>query len=451
MAALENYGFQPPAARDDPGQGFDLASILGIVKRRYLYFAIPFLLVTFAGYFVIKALPKVYRAQGEILLESPTIPADLVHPTITELADQRFAVIRERIASESNLTAVMDKYHLFEKARATIPAYLVLDLMRSRLKLAPTPLELTQPNNASSAFTVSFDYEVPSLALAVTNEFIGQILSQDSSRRTTDAGEITKFLEQQVRSLQDEHNAIVAQIEALKQHPDQRQAVSEEITTQMKALAELQAELVQKSMVYSDEYPVIKNLKRKIAALKRTIASAPQAQPAASASGKPDVTTQILEQQELNLQKNLDEANQKLAAARLGETMERNQQAQHLQLIESPELPHQPVSPKKMKLFGIVVALAGLIGGGLAFAAEFLDGRIHGSRDLAHMLDPALLVTIPYFPTSSETYRRKRNRILLGVVVLALVAAGAAAIILSGGVSIDLAKYWASISTLIVH
>ena len=97
----------------------------------------------------------------------------------------------------------MDKYHLFEKARETMPAYLVLDLMRLRLKLAPIPLELTQSNGATSAFTVSFDYEVPSLALEVTNEFIGQILSQDSSRRTTDASEITKFLEQQVKSLQD--------------------------------------------------------------------------------------------------------------------------------------------------------------------------------------------------------------------------------------------------------
>ena len=75
MAALENYGFQPPAARDDPGQGFDLASILGIVKRRYLYFAIPFLLVALAGYFIIKALPKVYRAQGEILLEVADDPS----------------------------------------------------------------------------------------------------------------------------------------------------------------------------------------------------------------------------------------------------------------------------------------------------------------------------------------------------------------------------------------
>ena len=70
----------------------------------------------------------------------------------------------------------------------------------------------------------------------------------------------------------------------------------------MKVLAELQAELVQKSMVYSDEYPAIKDLKRKIAALKRAIASAPQVQSATGPSDKPDVTAQLLEQRELNLQ-----------------------------------------------------------------------------------------------------------------------------------------------------
>ena len=52
----------------------------------------------------------------------------------------------------------------------------------------------------------------------------------------------------------------------------------------MKDLAKTEDELAQQSAVYSDEYPVIKNLKKKIAILKHAIAAAPQAAPAPAAT-----------------------------------------------------------------------------------------------------------------------------------------------------------------------
>lgn len=454
MATVQDYGFQAPALQDNAGQGFDLSFVIGIVKRRYLYFATPFLLIAIVGFVTIKRLPPIYRAQGEILVESPAIPADLVHPTITELADQRFAVVKDRIMAEDNLIAMMNKYNLFPKARASMPTYLVLELLRSSVKLAPAPLEMSQPGSSSSAFTVSFDYEDPSLALAVTNDLIRQILSQDTSRRTSDASEITKFLEQQAKSLQDERDTVVAQI-AAQHRPNQTQAVSEEVKTQMKVLAELEAELVQKSMVYSDQYPVIKDLKRKIAALKQAIASAPQAAVSVTDSTDGDeVATKVLEQQELNLQRDLDEATRKLAAARLGESMEKNQQAQHLQLISSPELPHQPVGPKKLKFFALTIAFAGMIGGGLAFAAEMLDRSVHASRDLARIVDPRLIVAVPYVFAPGEESRRRRKIILLSVALVSAILAGLAgtiAFVLSKGAPIDLGSLWISISSYFGH
>jgi uncharacterized protein involved in exopolysaccharide biosynthesis len=448
MSTLQDFGFQTP---DDSGLGLDLSSILGIVKRRYLYFAIPFLLIAVAGAVGIHRLPHVYRAEGEILVESPAIPSDLVRPTITELPDQRFAIIKDRIMAENNLVAMMDKYNLFARARASLPAYLILDLMRTAIKFAPAPLEMSQPGSSTSAFTVSFDYEDPSLALAVTNDVIRQILAQDTSRRTDDASEIANFLEQQVKNLQDERDTVAAQI-AAQTRPSRKQAVSEEIKTRMKVLAELEAELDQKSMVYSDEYPAIRDLKRKIAALKKAIASAP---PAAGSDSDPagddDVTAKLLEQKELNLQRDLDEANGKLAAARLGESMEKNQQAQHLQLISAPALPHQPVGPKKLKMFALAIAFAGMVGGGAAFAAEMLDRTVHGSRDLTRVVNPRLIVTVPYLFVPGEESRRRRKIILLWIVLIAAIAGTIIAFIISKGASIDFDSLWVTISGHFAH
>jgi len=448
MAAFQDHSFQEsgfqPAFNDDSRPKMDLAYLISLARRRVLYFTTPFFLAVVVAFAVAEAQQPLYRAQGEILLESPAVPPDLVHPTITELPDERFEVIKRRILASDNLMNLVNEHDLLANVRKTMPSYVVLTLMRSRVKLTPVTLELTQPGTATSAFTVSFDDEVPAVALQVTNELLNQILSQDSSRRTSNATEVTKYLEQEVKRLQHEHDAVMAQIEAIKQQPPNKaQALSEETKANMKTLAALEAELVQKSTVYSDEYPAVKQLKMKIAALKRAIAAAPQQIPA-SDDNQTGLATEVLKAQALNLQNDLDNANRKLAAARLGESMERNREAQHLQLIEKPELPHKPAESKKWKFFGAGIALAGILGAGSVFAAEALNGGIRRSQELAGIVDRRLIVTIPYLSFPGEQ-RRKRRRLFLTLLSTILFTVLAMAVIyaVAKGVSADLAQSWA--------
>lgn len=440
MTTIQDYGYQPSAFNEEPGQNFDLSRIISIIKRRALYFAIPFLLAIMAGVAIIEIQRPIYESQGEILVESPAIPTDLVHPTITELPDQRFEVIKQRIMANENLKAIIDQYNLFPSAR-DLPEFKLIDLMRKRVELTPVPLQMARPDSASTAFTVSFDYEVPEVALQVTNHLINQILSQDTSRRTTSATEAVTFLEQDVKRLQQQHDAVVARLEEARQRPpDKKQTVSEETKAELKSLAALEDELNQKSMVYSDQYPLIKELKGRIAALKESIARQPQAALVdASDPDKPTIGVQVLEQQEVNLEKSLNDANQKLSAALMGETMEKNQQAEHLQLIASPDLPHDPVRPKKLKLFALAVALAGMIGAGCLFAAEMLDRSIHATSELAAIIDPHLIVTLPYISTPGEERRRRRKFVLACFMLVAILSMGIG-IAVAHGVTFDFAR-----------
>ena len=128
---------------------------------------------------------------------------------------------------------------------------------------------------------------IPTLAARVANDFLTSILSEDATTRTNNAAETTKFLEREVTRLQGERDAILSQMAAIKQHPDPDQTQSDEYKEQMKNLADAQAQLLQASSVYSDEHPIVKNLKKKIAALKRAISAAPQSGTTPDAS-KPD-------------------------------------------------------------------------------------------------------------------------------------------------------------------
>jgi uncharacterized protein involved in exopolysaccharide biosynthesis len=443
---LQSYSAQQPPYYEGSAQNFDIRYMLSVVRRRILYFAIPFLFFVMAGFAIVEMQRPIYRAQGEILVESPTIPADLVHPSITTFADERFEVFKQRIMARDNLLGVIEKYNLFPLERQTAAEFNVLDLMRTRVEIKPVVLDLQRNGASAVAFTVAFEYETPDLALKVVNDLVAEILTQDTSRRTNNASETTSFLEQEVNRLTSEHEAIVARLETLKQSaPDQGQTTSEEIKAQMKSLADLEAELVQKSSVYSEEHPVVKALKKKIAALKRVVAAGPRAAPVIG-SDKSDVGVQVLEQRALDLGKNLEDANRKLSAARLGESMERNKQAEHLQLIESPELPHRPVRPKKLRLFAIALAVASIFGAGTVFLAEMLDGSIRRSSDLAAIVDRHLIVSIPYLSTPGEERRKRRNIILLCTALVAILATVIAVPVLKG-VLIDFDRSWIGAAT----
>ena len=425
---LETYSSQEPVYYDNQSQNFDLWYFIGVIKRRFLYFAIPFLVIGFSGAAIIKTLPRIYLAEGEILVESPEISPDLVRPTITALADERFAIFRQRLMTAGNLLAVIDKFNLFPRQRASLSQSQLLDLMRLRVKIKPITLDASSNRNGSTfAFAVGFEHERPDVALKVANEFVTQILSEDASRRTNTASEATKFFEQEVKRLQGLHDDVVGRIEAIKQRPpDQDQAALDEMKTQMKNLATLEAELVEKSSVYSNEHPVVKNLQKKITALKRSIAAAPQAAAASSQEGKTDVAVQVLDQQQKNLEKRLEEANSKLTIARAGENMERNQQAERLRIIAYPELPNKPVKSIKMILLALVVGAAGAIGAGAILLAEILDGTIRRCSDLSKVVDQHLIVIVPYLSLASEDRRRRLNFILL---CTGIIAAAAAAIV----------------------
>jgi uncharacterized protein involved in exopolysaccharide biosynthesis len=426
MTTVRTYGEHEPSFYEDQGQGqgFDLAYLLGIAKRRILYFVIPFVLICLPGIAIVEIQRPIYRAEGTILVESPEIPPDLVRPSINELADQRVAVLKQRILARDNLLKMADKFGLFPRERQSMSTTEFVEMLRSHVEIKPAALDtqaLVRSSAPTVAFTVSFEHEDPAVAAQVANEFLTEILSDDATRRTKSATDTTNFLQQEVKRLETEHDSIVAQLQAAEQQPpDEQQTISEQVKAQMKSLADLEKDLVQKQAIYSEEHPAVRSLKKQISALKAAIAATPQRSAASEKSAtKSDVAAEFLKQQRVSIERSLDEANRKLAAARLGESMERNQQAERLRVIDAPSTPHRPIRPKKLKWFAIVLALSGFCGVGCAVAAEFLDGSIRSIRELYGVVDRRLITTVPYLSSPAEE-RRKRQRLFLGATFLLL-------------------------------
>lgn len=425
---LQKVNFDDQIFEPDRSHLLRIGYYFDLVRRRWPCFVIPFMAIALAGATIVYLWPPTYLSQGKILVQSQQIASELVRPTVTNAAQERVQVIEQRTTTRDNLLAIMDKFQLFPEERKWMSATQVVDLMKKSTKIALVlqPLsfaKLYSPNpNPTIVFTVGFEHSDPQIATQVANELVSGILSEDLRDRTSRASDTTKFLAREVQKLQAESAAIDAKIEQAKVVQARPPANSPDQPAVQ--LAQLKSELAQKSALYSDRHPAMQALKRQVAAMEQAAALHVSQ---AGAEGVP-MGLDVLEAQQAAVEKSLEAASAKLAAARQGEALEREQQSEKLEVIEQPTLPQEPIRPDRRKIAVLSFLLALIAGGSLAFLIEVTDVSIRRSSEVLGLIDSVLVVSIPYITTNAELRRRKvRSWLivfgLIAVTVLAIVVA----------------------------
>ena len=308
--------FEPSQEEGDLGYLLRPAYYWALIKRRGFYFGIPFVLVLSVGFGVALLWPATYASEGKILVQSQQIPTELVRPTVTSAAQERIQVIQQRTMTRENLLAIIDKFKLFPEKKDLMSVTQLVELMKKDTKIEPLaePLAFSQYRSRNDSptivFIVGFEYPDPQIAARVANELVTKILNEDLRDRTSRASDTTNFLMREVQRLQAENAAIDVKIAQAKLSQS-KPSSSNDADHPVSQLAQLKAELVQKSALYSDRHPVMQGLKRQIEAIEKAALPSTQSGPNAP------VGLDILETQQENIQKNLEAASSKLTAARL--------------------------------------------------------------------------------------------------------------------------------------
>jgi uncharacterized protein involved in exopolysaccharide biosynthesis len=429
---LQNDRSYMQAPYEPDEAGLDPSYYYGIVKKRMFYILVPFVLVFAGGSAAALLWPPTYLSEGKILVESQQIPTDLVRPTVTATAQERIQVIQQRVMTRENLLAIMDKYQMYANRRDSWSRSELLDLMRENTLIKSVELDQAQARGREGlntiAVSVGFTYQRPDIATKVANDLITLFLSEDARNRTNRAMETTKFLAREVQRLEGDFATIETKIAELKREL-RSNAMTQPDLAQMPQLATLKAELAQKSGVYAKSHPEIKRLRGQIEALEKAPAPVTTANNTFNnkvVSFDNEALDAMIEQRK-SIQNTLESANQKLTAARLGESLEKDQFAERLQVLEQAIPPQKPIKPNRIKLAGLAFLAAVMAGVGGVFAVEMLDKTVRGNRDLERVADGHLIVAIPYISTKAELMRKK-SRIALGLAisVVAVLAALAA-------------------------
>jgi polysaccharide chain length determinant protein (PEP-CTERM system associated) len=298
---------------------------LGIVRRRWLYLLIPFLLVFLAAVGIALWLPPVYKSTGTILIESQQIPDELIRSTVTSYADERIQVIQQLVMTRDNLLRIIKKYNLFPKIRDDLTVSEQIDLMRENIEVERVAEDNSRDRNRTTiAFTLSFQDNSPEMAHAVANELVTLFLEENVKTRTERASETTEFLTQEATRLKRDLELIEERMatykqensEALPEHLDlhmkmleRTESAIEEVerniksakddyrfleielsaikagvanspgqtvpTTPEQALTMAEAELMNLQSRYSDSHPDIKRQRKQIEELKAQLAETP--------------------------------------------------------------------------------------------------------------------------------------------------------------------------------
>ena len=433
LQTLDSYGLSEPAIGSDHGSTINVRHYIDLFKRRFFYFLVPFGLVSILGLYAAAIQKPSYLSEGKILLEGQTIAPDIVKPVITASVGERIQVIQQRVTTSDALRSVASKFGLFPGSGGA-------DRMRKSLQIKP--VEADTPGRAGSAaiaFTIGFEHEKPEVAMKVANEFVTLIVGEDARSRTSRATEAVKILTDEAKNLQSNLQSTQMQILELAKRPrDEVPDIPDQQRTELATLGALKAELAQRSAVYSDAHPAVIALKKKVAAMEKSIRQPSQVQKQSQSTAD---EMEALKRQREALERLLADANSKLTNARLGETQE--QRAERMEVIEAPPLPQLPLKSNRLKLAAMFFAAAAALGVGAALGIELLDGSIRGRHQLADVVASPLIVCIPYMVTRADIIRA-RLRVLVCVLGIAIILAAwtglAAAILLNVPVDVRFDK-----------
>jgi polysaccharide biosynthesis transport protein len=211
-----------------PNEPKDFGQYVAILKKRKKYFIIPAVAV-----FVIATLfaflwPPTYQSSSTILIEEQQIPQEFVRSTVTGFADQRIQSLTQQILSRVKLWEIIEQFKLYPQMQEKYTREEILEKMRDNIKLETISAEVgggqkRRPGGQTAvtiAFSIAYRGDSPGMVQRVTGTLASLYLEQNLKTREAQAQSTTKFLEAELKELQERIQSLGNKITAFKEQHD---------------------------------------------------------------------------------------------------------------------------------------------------------------------------------------------------------------------------------------
>jgi polysaccharide chain length determinant protein (PEP-CTERM system associated) len=439
-------------------------------------------------------------------VEQQKVPDSYVKPVLTEDLSARLATMKEQILSRSRLQPIIERFNLFSNSKMSMDER--IDQTRKNIDIKPIQSEIARTGGLPGFF-ISFKANDARTAQLVCGEIQSLFVNENTSDRQASAAETTEFLKGQLADAKtklDEEDEKLAkfqqtyagklpgaessntsmmttlntQLEASTQglaRMEQDKSYAESMLALQQSQSaqasehggsspqadevELQQLLTQEADLtarYTDDYPDVVTVRRKIKELRQqmnkatsSIAAAPSSPKASDSLSVLQIRAQLRAMEQGIAQKKRDQAeiqaqlrmyegriasspaveeeyksitrdNQNVRAfyddllnkmnqSKMATDLERRQQGEQFRVMDEPNLPEAPDSPKRPIFVGGGLALGLGLGLLVVGLLEYLDTALRSERDIWAFTKLPTLAVIAY---SGEETPVKVKRKLFG-------------------------------------
>jgi polysaccharide chain length determinant protein (PEP-CTERM system associated) len=487
-------------------RALNLDDYLAILKRRWWMIAIPAVLLTLVGLGLSYIVPPKYVSQTLVLVEQQKVPEDYVKPVIEEDLTARLASMKEQILSRSRLQPIIERFNLYGTKGMSMDDR--IDQVRKDIAIKPIHSEMARTGGLPGFF-IAFTASDARTAQLVCGEITSLFVSQNLNARAQSAEGTTDFLKGQLedakRTLDEQDSKLAAfqqkymgrlpgeettnmnmmtslntQLDAATQQLarlQQDRSYVEAMLAQQQGMAapmavgtggaatvgsqqvELQSLLTEEADLtkrYTDDYPDVIAVRRKIKELRAQIAAAPAASAStvASAPSRNDspavqqLRAQLKALEQGTVQKQHDQANiqsqirmyqgrisssplvqeeyknvtrdyqtaqgfyddllKKMNASKMATDLERRQQGEQFRVMDEPNLPDSPTFPKRGVFVGAGAFAGFMLGLFLIAWREYRDIAIRSERDVWAFTKLPTLAVISFTGDFEEIKPKRR-------------------------------------------
>jgi len=222
---------------DKPGEGLNLQQYVGVIRRRHMYFLIPFFLGWLVVWGASWVLPARYKSGTLILVEQPSMPKDYVTPNINDDLQARLQTITQQILSRTRLLHIIDELNLYADQRGRLNPDELVERMSKDIQI-----ELVRDVGLRiTSFNIYYSSHDPHLAQQVTGELTNLFISENLELRQQKSEDTTKFLEQQLETARQN---LAEQEEKVRVYKDQHLGeLPSQLTSNVQILSGLQSQL----------------------------------------------------------------------------------------------------------------------------------------------------------------------------------------------------------------
>jgi succinoglycan biosynthesis transport protein ExoP len=223
---------------EKPGEGINLQQYVDVIRRRHMYFLIPFFLGWLVVWSVSWVLPPRYKSGTLILVEQPSMPKDYVTPNVTDDLQSRLQSITQQILSRTRLLHIIDELNLYADQRGRLNPDELVERMRKDIEIA---LVFDERHTAITSFNIYYSSRDPHLAQQVTGELTNLFISENLELRQQKSEDTTKFLEQQLETARQN---LAEQEEKVRVYKDQHLGeLPTQLQSNLQILTGLQSQL----------------------------------------------------------------------------------------------------------------------------------------------------------------------------------------------------------------